>query len=64
MSTDDFIALVDRRYAWLGSPGITRLYSALSGDVYGDLLPQGRRECLDFMVGYIVAFRVKDGYLS
>jgi len=56
MTTEDFIALADRQYGWLGSPAITRLYSALSGDVYGGLLPGGREDqWLEFMEGYILA---------
>jgi len=39
MSTPEFIAFAHAQYGWLRCPATATLYSALSGDVYGELLP-------------------------
>ncbi len=61
MATKDFIALVDRRYAWLRQPSwLARLYCAASGDVNGEMLPPHHErserqadECVAFILDYL-----------
>ena len=65
MSTPEFIAFAHAQYGWLRCPATATLYSALSGDVYGELLPphgehteRQRVECVGFMREFVNGCRI------